>query len=234
MAIDVICSGCFKRFQVSDQFAGRSGPCPGCKTVITIPALEDQVVIEEPVHKPGAPGAHTKIGGISRRAGVFQRFEIIVLSSLFGGAAFVAVLSRILQSDPVGVLTPTTGTLFTLGLLLVSLGSSLLGYGVLKNSEVESFNRRAAIIRSAITAAIYCFIASAFIAATLLLDHQDSSRVLILAIVGVACLAIASFAPMVLFEMEMTQGALHVAVMICMFSLFCLLANNFHQWLLAS
>jgi len=233
MTIDVICTGCLKRFQVSDQFAGRSGPCPGCKTVISIPTLEDQVVIEEPVHKPGAPGAHTKIDGISRRAGFFQRFEIITLGSLFGTATIVAVLTRILQSEPVGVLTTTTGILFGLGLILLALASSLLGYGVLKESEVEAFDRRSTIIRSAITAAIYCLIASAFVAATLLLDHHDDSRTLILAIVGLACFAIASFAPMVLFEMEMMQGALHVAVMIFMSSLFCLLANNLHQWLLA-
>mgnify|MGYP001212443752 CR=1 FL=1 len=233
MAIDVICSGCLKRFQVSDQFAGRSGPCPGCKTIITIPTLEDQVIIEEPEHKPGSPGAHTKIDGITRRAGFFQRFEIITLCTLFATAAVVALLTRTLQSESGGVLTFTTGTLFGLGLVVVSLASNLLGYGVLKDSEIESFDRRTAIIRSAITAAIYCFIALAFVVATLLLDHHDDSRTLILAIVGVACFAIASFAPMVLYEMELIQGALHVAVMIFMSTLFCLLADNLHQWLLA-
>jgi len=234
MAIDVICSGCLKRFQVSDQFAGRSGPCPGCKTIIAIPTLEDQVIIEEPEHKPGSPGAHTKIDGISRRAGFFQRFEIITLCTLFATAAVVALLTRTLQSDPVGVLTSTTGILFGLGIMVLSLGSSLLGYGVLKDSEVEAFDRRTTIIRSAITAAIYCLIALVFVVATLLLDHDDDSRTLILTIVGVACFAIASFAPMVLFEMELMQGTLHVAVMICMTTLFCLLANNLHQWLLAT
>ncbi|HIA61564.1 MAG TPA: hypothetical protein EYM79_10765 [Planctomycetes bacterium] len=233
MAIDVICSGCFKRFQVSDEFAGRSGPCPGCKTIIAIPAPEDQLVIEEPEHKPSSPGAHTKIDGIARRVGFFKRFEVITLCSLFASAAFVAVLTRTLQGDPVGVLTYTTGILFGLGLVLLSLASSLLGYGVLKDSEVEAFDRRTTIIRSAITAAIYCLIAVVFVTATLLLDHHDDSRTLILAIVGIACFAIASFAPMVLYEMELLQGGLHVAVMICMTSLYCLLANNFHQWLLA-
>ena len=76
MAIDIICSGCFKRFQVSEQFAGRSGPCPGCATIIDIPKLEELIVIEEPDDKPGSPGAHTKLKGIVRRAGFFQRFEI--------------------------------------------------------------------------------------------------------------------------------------------------------------
>ena len=232
MTIDVICSGCLKSFQVGDQFAGRSGPCPGCKTVISIPALEDQLIIEEPEYKPGSPAGHTKIDGITRRAGVFQRFEVTTLCSLFILASAVAVLTRILQGDSQNVLTATTGVLFGIGLILMATASSLLGYGVLKDSEVKAFDRRTTIIRTAITSAIYCLIASVFIAATVLLDDIDDIRTLILSIIGIACFAIATFAPMVLYEMEMLQAAFHVGVMICMTSLFCLLANNLHQWLL--
>jgi len=231
MAIDIICSGCFKRFQVSDQFAGRSGPCPGCETIIAIPKLEDQIVIEEPEDKPGSPGPHTKIRGIVRRAGFFRRFEVISICSLFAVAAMFAIAIRILQTDPVTHLNLTTGILFGLGLMLLSLGSSALGYGVLKDSEIESFDRRNIIIRSIITAVIYFLIASGFITCTLLFT-QDDPRTLILAVVGIACFSIASFAPMVFYEMEFMQGALHVSIMICMTSLFCLLANNYHQWLL--
>ena len=43
MAINVQCSGCLKRFDVSDKFAGSVGLCPNCKTRIAIP-----VIIEEP------------------------------------------------------------------------------------------------------------------------------------------------------------------------------------------
>ena len=233
MSIDVICSGCLKRFQVSDEFGGRSGPCPGCKTIIAIPKLEDQVVIEEPEHKAGSAGAHTKIDGITRRPGFFQRFEIIMLCSLFMAAAIVAVLANVLQGDSIATLTPTTATLFALGLILLSLASSLLGYGVLKNPEIEAFDRHKTILRAAITAAIYFLFATSFIAVSLMLPHSDPSRTMILSIVGIACFSIASFAPMALFELEMTQGALHVAVMICMTSLFCFVANNLQLWLLA-
>ena len=34
MAIDVTCPSCHTRFQVSDKFAGKSGPCPKCKNTI--------------------------------------------------------------------------------------------------------------------------------------------------------------------------------------------------------
>jgi hypothetical protein len=232
MTIDVICSGCLKSFQVGDQFAGRSGPCPGCKTIISIPALEDQLIIEEPEYKPGSPAGHTKIDGITRRPGVFQRFEFITLCSLFVLASAVAVLTRILQDDSQDILTTTTGVLFGVGLILMATASSLLGYGVLKDSEVMAFDRHTTILRTAITAAVYCLIGSIFIVTTLLLDPIDPSRTLILSIVGIACFTIASFAPMVFYEMEMLQGALHVGIMICMTGIYCLMANNLHQWLL--
>ena len=48
MSILVICPGCKKQFQVSDQFAGKSGPCPHCKTVIKVPAKQEQVVVHTP------------------------------------------------------------------------------------------------------------------------------------------------------------------------------------------
>ena len=228
MAIDVICTGCLKSFQVSDQFAGRSGPCPGCKAIISIPALEDQLVIEEPDIKPGVAGAHTKIDGITRRAGVFQRFEVITLCSLFALTAVVAFLTRMLQNNPSADFTTTSGIIFGFGIILLSLASSLLGYGVLKDAEVEAFDRRILIIRTVIVAAIYCLISSVFI----IVASYSSSRTMILPIVGIACFSIASFAPMVLYEMEILQGALHVGVMICMTSVFCLVAGNLHQWLL--
>ncbi len=234
MAIDVICAGCFKRFQVSDQFAGRSGPCPGCKTIIAIPTLEDQLVIQEPENKAGKPGTHTKIDGIARRAGFFQRLEVISLCSLFAAAGVIAFLTRMLQTDS-DSFTSTTATLSVLGLLLLSLASSALGYGILKKTEIQVFERRKAFMRSIITAAIYFFIASTFIATSLLLIHyEEPSYMMILSIIGAACFVIATFVPMACFEMEFAQGALHVAVMICITSLFCLLSDNFHLWLLTT
>ncbi len=48
MAIDVICAACKTRFQVSDKFAGKQGPCPKCKAIITVPSKKDEVVIHAP------------------------------------------------------------------------------------------------------------------------------------------------------------------------------------------
>ena len=48
MPIQVTCRNCLKRFQVSDKFAGKTGPCPSCKKPIQIPAADEEVVIHAP------------------------------------------------------------------------------------------------------------------------------------------------------------------------------------------
>ena len=48
MPIAVVCSSCKARFQVSEKFAGKQGPCPKCKSIITIPKVEEQVQIHAP------------------------------------------------------------------------------------------------------------------------------------------------------------------------------------------
>ena len=53
MAIQVTCPNCLKRFQVSDKFAGKTGPCPSCKAKIKVPDKDEEVVIHAP--EDGAP-----------------------------------------------------------------------------------------------------------------------------------------------------------------------------------
>ena len=48
MPIRVTCRGCHTRFNVSERFAGKEGPCPKCKAIIRIPAASEEVVIHGP------------------------------------------------------------------------------------------------------------------------------------------------------------------------------------------
>ena len=47
MSIRVTFPGCLKRFNVSEKFAGKKGPCPKCKKTIEIPEKDEEVVIHE-------------------------------------------------------------------------------------------------------------------------------------------------------------------------------------------
>ena len=48
MPIQIICPGCHKRFKVSEQYAGKQGPCPNCKAQISIPLPSEEVVVHAP------------------------------------------------------------------------------------------------------------------------------------------------------------------------------------------
>src|SRR6478736_6316763 len=93
MPIDVTCAGCKTRFQVSEKFAGKKGPCPKCKSIIQIPSLKEQVKIEE----PQPVGGKTKTGQpvfrpIGRTETKLSREQAIAI----GGAVSVVVLGALI------------------------------------------------------------------------------------------------------------------------------------------
>ena len=65
MPIPVVCPGCKASFNVSDKFAGKQGPCPKCKTVISIPKPDPakKPVEEVKIGEPEPPaGGKSKTG----------------------------------------------------------------------------------------------------------------------------------------------------------------------------
>ncbi|MEL7334874.1 MAG: hypothetical protein AAFN70_01590 [Planctomycetota bacterium] len=58
MPIAVTCPSCLTRFNVSEKFAGKSGPCPKCQKTIQIPKESEAVVI----HAPAADGPTDRAG----------------------------------------------------------------------------------------------------------------------------------------------------------------------------
>lgn len=61
MPITIVCPGCHARFSVSEKFAGKQGPCPKCKTVISIPKASEEVKIHAPDDYGGAKSASGKL-----------------------------------------------------------------------------------------------------------------------------------------------------------------------------
>lgn len=134
MAINVVCTGCRSRFTVSEKFAGKKGPCPKCKAIITIPALADQVVI----HAPEEAGPKDAKGRPVLRP-IFR--EETTFSPLMAVVIGVAVLTVLLLT---WILRPATGQ--QASLVVLSLGALLLapplawsGYTFLRNDENQPF-----------------------------------------------------------------------------------------------
>src|SRR5437588_12397103 len=95
MAIDVTCPSCYARFQVSDKFAGKSGPCPKCKKTIKVPEKKDEVVI----HAPEVTGPKDSTGvavlkPISRKEVRLTTTQIIAIVGSIVVVLIVAVVLR--------------------------------------------------------------------------------------------------------------------------------------------
>lgn len=156
MPINVICPGCHARFKVGDQFAGKTGPCPKCKTQIQIPALGDEVVIHEPELEAGAKDAKGRnvLKPIKRKEAKFQLNVALVV----GGAALLAFAIAFLvgrqypapdQTVPVVVLI--------VGACLLGPPLAYAGYSFLRDDEQGAFVGKDLLIRSLATGLAYAF-----------------------------------------------------------------------------
>ena len=151
MPISVVCSGCKARFDVSEKFAGKQGPCPKCKVVIQIPELIPEVKVHAPedfasggkdrkgraITKP-VPRTDAKV-----RPGVIA--AIIVGSVL---ALAVALVGRGLgEGAKIG--------LSAIGLLLIGPPLAVGGYFFLRNDELEPYQGKELWTRAALCALGY-------------------------------------------------------------------------------
>ena len=95
MAIDVTCASCKTRFQVSDKFAGKQGPCPKCKAIITVPAKKDEVVIHAPeVSGPKDSKGQLVLKPIARKE---TRLTTINIAAIAGSVVMLLVISLALR-----------------------------------------------------------------------------------------------------------------------------------------
>ena len=152
MSIRVTCPGCHTRFNVSEKFAGRDGPCPKCRATIRIPDKGQEVVIHAPVDaRPKGKPDPLASRPIFRREVVISPLLWTVIFGVVGTLFAVAVLLRWQIADkvhfPLWVLIA--------GAMVVAIPTVYAGYGVLRDSELGAFMGRDLWIRIAICAGIY-------------------------------------------------------------------------------
>lgn len=160
MPIDVTCPGCKTRFQASDKFAGKKGPCPKCKQILTVPTLEQQVKIHAPeVTGPKDSKGKAVLKPILRtETKVSQNFwigvggtivAVLVIGLLIRGA-YTPQDKKKLPDIPVLILA--------IGAIVVAPPLSWVGYSFLRDDELEGFAGKTLWIRVAITSAAYAFL----------------------------------------------------------------------------
>lgn len=204
MAIQVTCPGCLKRFSVSEKFAGKQGPCPQCKTVITIPKPEDQVVVHEPVHSEAgavsASGRHT-LKTFRRRD---ARFRPITLAAVLGVVLVTLLVAFLLRGSAlVGQMPFLAGAVVVLGPPL-----AWSGYTFLYDSELEPHSGVNLVIRAVACGLVYASLWGAYkYVGEFMFADRDFQTPLVLemyqmALLGVLVLGLGTFAAYVSFDLE--------------------------------
>lgn len=153
MAIQVVCSGCQARFAVSDQFAGRTGPCPKCKKPITIPAAAVKSVV---IHEPEAPVTTSQGTGRPPTAPIISKEKPpsrLRAAGVAAGALVALVVAWLVGLAYGPALVPTR--LLAVAAVALSLPCVLVGYGIARDRELEPYSGRSLLLRATICAAVY-------------------------------------------------------------------------------
>jgi len=221
MPIQVTCPKCLKRFQVSDKFAGKTGPCPSCKAKIRVPELNEEVVIHTP--DDGAPKDRTGtsiLKPIAREETDVTRRGMLITAGAVLMAIFIAVGLRLTGGTPLAVRA--------IGALLLAPPLVWAGYAFVRDSELAAYTgadlRNRVLICSVIFAAtwlLYAFLPS------YLMDYESASKMSFLwfGIVIALMLGIGSIASVACFELEIFSGLAHAGLYLIATILLALLAG---------
>lgn len=206
MPIPVTCPSCFKRFNVSDQFAGKSGPCPNCKKPIKIPDKSEQVVIHAPEEAGPKDSKGRAVLRPIRRKDVSLSLPVVMAVALGTIVVFGVALGLGLSGG-----APTI--FLALSSIVLAIPIAIVGYWFLHDDELEGYTGKPLLIRTAICAlamaatwAIYVFVPT-----YLLEDYRSTADIdgLQMAILIAVMIGLGTVASVLIFELEVVQGMLH-------------------------
>ena len=155
MAISVVCTKCQARFNVSDKFAGQTGPCPKCKHPIKIPKATGDVTI----HEPSKPAESSQSGSMPTAPIVFEAesFSPISITILLvtGVLALLAAYTsgKVFIADSGEPSIPFL--LQALTAFFIAIPCAKVGYTVMRDKELEPYKGRSLTIRVLVCSIIY-------------------------------------------------------------------------------
>lgn len=161
MPIQVTCPKCLTRFAVAEKYAGKEGPCPKCKGKITIPKLEDELVIHAPVGDAPKDAKGRSVLKTAKRKDT--KFQPLVAAGLAGAALLILLGALVLRFSPALQQSPAVLLAFA---AIVGPLSAWGGYTFLRDAELEPFVGKELWIRCAVCGiayaalwGVYCLIA---------------------------------------------------------------------------
>lgn len=225
MAIDVTCPGCFKRFQVSDRYAGMKGPCPACNTIINIP--KETVKIQEPDEFQS--GGKTIKGRailkpLDRHVAVIGGREWALMAiSVVGVFALTMLVERF--SSSIGLWG--VRAIATLGTLGVAFGTSIFGYILLRSGDELEYHEGPELFkRAGACAGIYTLLCILF---EMLIYYVGAQGTIFVWLYLVPFVALGIIAAAGLFDLDFSMATAHYFIFF--FAMMILRWAIGYQWL---
>ncbi|MBE6424946.1 MAG: hypothetical protein IJD43_05180 [Thermoguttaceae bacterium] len=209
MAIIVTCPGCHKSFSVRDEFGGRKGPCPKCKTIITIPMPEGKVKVHggEAFSSGGTSATgQLVLKPLKRRENIFKPKTAALIA---GCTLTVFLLAWLL-----GGIFRTSGIAAFVGLVLVTPPLVYAPWFFLRDSEaIEDLSRSELIMRTVICSGVYLAFWTAYIFfAPALADAFGSMfSYMTWPFAAIPLLIAGGLIASFLFDLEYSDGFIHIA-----------------------
>jgi len=211
MPIQVTCPTCFKRFQVSDKFAGKTGPCPSCKAQIKVPDKSEEVTIHAPDDDaPKDREGRSILKPIEREETDVTRKGLILTGVAILVAVGLAFAVRSMALEGTGLIA-----LEIAGVVLLAPPLVWAGYTFVRDSELAPYTgsdlRNRVLILSAIlsvTWLLYAFVPSY----VLELDSAAEMSYIVFGIIFSIMLVIGALASAATFELEFLNGLAHAGL----------------------
>jgi len=228
MPIDVLCVGCKTRFQVSEKFAGKKGPCPKCKAIITVPEKNAEVVIHAP--EVSGPKGTTGVPVLKPLTRTETKMPVPVMVGIC-----VAVLATLLIALALRVSTGGTGNIplpiLIFGAILLAPPLALAGYTFLREDELEPYRGTSLLLRLIPPSIVYPALWALYwlVISTLRLDEGDMMLTALIFVVP-AVIAAGAFTAQVSLDLTFGNGALHYSVYLVATVLLRLLMGMSAYW----
>jgi hypothetical protein len=207
-----------KRFQVSDKFAGKTGPCPNCKKQLKVPDKSEEVVIHAP--EDDAPKDQTGQSVLKpllrtetdvTRKGMLITAGAILTAIAVAGGLRSAGFFQVPEGDSASAAQILTQIL---GALVLAPPLVWAGYTFVRDSELAPYVgpelRNRVLILSGIFAALWLLYA--FVPSYLTEEPASQMTFFYFGIIFAIMLVIGAFASVGTFELEFTSGLAHAGL----------------------
>ncbi len=206
MPIPVVCPGCQKRFNVSDKFAGKKGPCPQCKTVIQVPEKGEEVVIHAPEgFGPKDATGRAVLKPIARKETKVSPLLTAVILVTIVAVLAVAWMFRSPEGDvPIWLLT--------LGAIALAPPLAWAGYTFLRDDELEPYSGKELSLRVVACSAVYAALWGLVALVTGYVLGGDKVEVIHMVFIAPVMIGIGSFGAYISLDLEFGTAAVHCSL----------------------